>query len=142
MKKEREAELELVKEIILTHLMTDRGVIDNGGGRFKKSEDFNNDDSQPSQYYEGGKEEDENMGDINEEVVAGAIEEMSVHNTDTEDIDPFIDSRVYLSDFSTLVLNAMIYRLNKILGFETILLMSNSGRNLYLLIRATTGDLK
>jgi hypothetical protein len=39
-------------------------------------------------------------------------------------------------------MNAIIYRLNKLLGFETMLLISHKGDNLYLLIKASEGDLR
>lgn len=77
-----------------------------------------------------------------EEVHAAHMRSMSVHDTDDMDAEPFIDTKIYLSDFTTLMLNAIIYRLNKLLGFETLLLISHKGNNLYLLIKASEGDLR
>lgn len=85
---------------------------------------------------------EENMDVPDEEVHAGHMQEMSVHDTDDMDTEPFIDTKIYLSDFTTLMLNAIIYRLNKLLGFETLLMVSHKGNNLYLLIKASEGDLR
>jgi hypothetical protein len=85
---------------------------------------------------------EENLDIPDEDVHAASIKDFSINDTDDMDVEPFIDTKVYLSDFSTLMLNAIIYRLNKLLGFETMLLISHKGDNLYLLIKASEGDLR
>lgn len=56
--------------------------------------------------------------------------------------DPFIDTGNYKADFASFMMNTMIYKLTRVLGFDTVLLMSKDGENLYLLIRAEEKDLK
>lgn len=144
MKKERELEKEIVRQIIIDNLTDeDQRVRNTGGGRFKLSEERKAVDSKSSNFFDGGRYEgDENMEYIPNEAGAAQVKEVSVNNTDDEDLDKFIDTRVYLSDLKTMMLNALIYRMNKVLGFETLLLMSRSGKEMYLLIKASNGDLK
>lgn len=145
MKKERRAELNVVKDVVSKKIATEDGrVLNRCGGRFQRSihlQNNSNSSASSNDDYEGGKEE-ENLDIPDESVHAGQVREMSVHDTDEEDLDPFVDTREYCADFTTLTLNALIYRLNKILGFQTLLLVSKSGRDLYLLINAGTDDLK
>lgn len=140
MKKERIAELDLVRELVTKHLVKQGEVRNLCGGRFQKAQRTDDSQRRSGVIYEGGKEE---MDIPEEDAHANQVKEMSINDdTNEEDQDPFIDTRVYCADFTTLILNAIIYRLNKHLGFETLLLMSKSGRDLYLLISASPGDLR
>jgi len=114
-------------------------VLDTGGKRFKLIEEMEEDyKSQEGVVHEGGEE----MDIPNEGVHVRTIKQMDINDTDDEEVEPYIDTRMYLADFSNLILNALIYRLNKVLGFETLLIISKNGKDLYLLIRASTGDLR
>lgn len=139
MRRERIQEVEMVRELIESRLKRDEKVLNKCGGRFVKTAKTDESRHRQEQVYEGGKEEE--IPD--ESVHAQPINEMSFNESvDDGDVDPFLDTRDYCSDFSSMMLNAIIYRLNKVLGFETLLLMSKSGRDLYLLITASTGDLR
>lgn len=138
-KKERTLEIEQVTDLIKQYLLESDGRVKNrGGGRFEKNEKvyenrMANGEASGSMMHDGGDnsnvDENTNFHDINKDL--------------TElDMDCFIDRKTYLTDISTLFLNAIIYRLNKVLGFETLLLMSKSGKSLYLCIKASYGDLK
>lgn len=64
-------------------------------------------------------------------------------NDDMEfEADPFVDTGNYKADFASFMMNTMIYKLTRVLGFDTVLLMSKDGKNLYLLLRAEEKDLK
>lgn len=159
MTKERNAELKLVEELCEEFILAPNGKVRNKcGQRFRRVEEFKqavygevNGVKEENVVYEGGVESavdatdmkyEENADIPDEEVHAASIQNMSIHDTDDMDVEPFIDTKVYLSDFSTLMLNAIIYRLNKLLGFETMLLISHKGDNLYLLIKASEDDLR
>ena len=57
-------------------------------------------------------------------------------------MDKFIDTQNYKADFQSFIMNVIIYKLTRVLGFDTVLLMSTSGKHLYLLVRAEEKDLK
>lgn len=135
-KKERDRELKLVKDIAMTKLMKDNRILDKGGKRFRPVEELENEKNTGNVVHEGGenKKEDSDTDGLNLDKLADMV-------IDAQDDEEFFDTRMYLSDFSNLILNAIIYKLNKILGFETLLLISKSGEDLYLMIRASDGDL-
>jgi hypothetical protein len=71
------------------------------------------------------------------------VKTSSVHVNPETEKESYIDSNENMSkDFSNIMLNGIIYKLNKILGFETLLLFSESGEFIYLLIRATEEELR
>ena len=130
-------EIEVVKDIVERKLMKDGKILKSGGKRFRLVEEIQkeNEEMNGGVVHDGGEQEP------NSEYLDRDQKDETLQETDEED-EPYIDTRIYLSDFSTLMLNALIYRMNKVLGFETMLIISKSGRHLYLLIRASTGDLK
>lgn len=162
MTKERNAELKLIEELCEEVILAPNGKVRNKcGQRFRRVEEFKqavygeaNFVEDQNAMYEGGSgnvqsaigvadvQYEENFDIPGEEVHAAQIRNLSINDTDDMDIEPFIDTKVYLSDYSTLMINAIIYRLNKLLGFETMLLISHKGDNLYLLIKASEGDLR
>lgn len=122
-------------------LLKNGKILDTGGKRFKLIEEMKEEyrsKDHSGVVHEGGEEDRY----PNEGVQLSDIDNMSGNETDEEECEPFMDTRMYLADFSTLMLNALIYRLNKVLGFETLLIISKSGKDLYLLIRASPGDLR
>ena len=144
MKKERKLELELVESICNNYFVKDNGKIQNKyGGRFKKSEiavDRKSISSEVELEEEGGDEDDEVPEEGNDQRDVRVFEG-DVH-LDEEDYDPYVDTKLYCADFSTMILNAMIYRLNRVLGFETCLIMSKTGKYLYLLVKGNPGELR
>jgi hypothetical protein len=155
MTKERNAEIKLIEELCEEFLLAPNGKVKNKcGQRFRKVEEFKqevygeNVVKGEEIMNEGGTDDkvevnaEENADIPDEEVHAASIRNLSINDTDDMDVEPFIDTKIYLSDFSTLMMNAIIYRLNKVLGFETMLLISHKGDNLYLLIKASEGDLR
>ena len=57
-------------------------------------------------------------------------------------MDKFIDTNNYKADYQSFILNCIIYKLSKVLGFDTVLLLSNNGKHLFLLVRSDEKDLK
>ena len=110
MKQERKLELDMVKDLIQDHIMRDDKVLNRGGGRFTVNEE----DGKPVNTAINGENGENDMN----------VSLIHLNDETIEDNEAFLDSKVYLSDFSTLILNGIIYRLNKILGFETLLLLS------------------
>lgn len=71
----------------------------------------------------------------------GAVEEDEDSEAGFEK-EPFIDTQKYDADFASFMLNSIIYKLTRVLDFDTVLLLSKSGEHLYLLVRAEEKDLK
>ena len=118
-------------------------VANRWGGRFKKSEviiDRKSISSEVEINEEGG-EDDADVPDEGNLPQPVRELEAEIHK-DEADYDPYVDTRMYCADFSTMILNAMIYRLNRVLGFETCLLMSKTGASLYLLVKGNPGELR
>lgn len=58
------------------------------------------------------------------------------------EMDKFVDTNNYSADYQNFMLNCIIYKVSRVLGFDTVLLLSNNGKYLFLLVRADEKDLK
>lgn len=54
----------------------------------------------------------------------------------------YVDSKHYLSDFQSFIINVLLYKLSRVLGFDSVLLLSWTGKYIFLLIRSDDKDLK
>lgn len=93
MKRERISELEVVRQITEDLMTMDDGsILNRNGGRFRKTEHFKDEIDEDDSMQEGGEEDAEVP---NEEIHAQEVRDFSVNDTQEEDLDPFVDTRVY-----------------------------------------------
>ena len=90
----------------------EKGILKKSGGRFHK------------------------VGSADDPQTSGNVDDFEF------EADPYVDTGNYKADFASFMMNTMIFKLTRVLGFDTVLLMSKDGKNLYLLVRAEEKDLK
>jgi len=98
MKRERQREIELVEEIITKYFFFQQGVLNQGGGRFKKVDEIydrrggeSNFISRTSENKIGGEEIVIQEGGFHND----EARDTSLRDTNDEDFDAFLDTKVY-----------------------------------------------